>query len=31
VICPKTRRFVFNGQSRSSFTASDPFPVLEAT
>jgi hypothetical protein len=31
VICPSTRRFVFNGQSRSSFTACDPSPVLEAT
>jgi len=31
VTCPTTRRFVFNGQSRSSFTVCDPFPVLEAT
>jgi hypothetical protein len=31
VICPTTRRFVFNGQSRSSFTACDPSPLLEAT
>jgi len=31
VICPTTSRFVFSGQSRSSFTACDPSPLLEAT
>jgi hypothetical protein len=30
VICPTTRRFVFSGQSRSSFTVADPFRLLEA-
>jgi hypothetical protein len=30
VICPTTRRFVFNGQSRSSFTVPDPSLPLKA-
>jgi hypothetical protein len=31
VICPTTRRFVFSGQSRSSFTVPDPSRFLEAS
>ena len=30
VICPTTRRFVFSGQSRSSFTVPDPSTLLES-
>lgn len=29
VTCPTTRRLVFSGQSRSSFTVFDPFPLRE--